>query len=69
MFFFFNCTVPNLLYTGNDPKRTHEKYETIQYAFDPPHPKLNPKFHIFDLSISYMIKSKLLYALEIRLKL
>ena len=25
---FFNCTVPNFLYMGNDPKRTHEKYET-----------------------------------------
>ena len=45
---FFNCTVSNFLYTGlvqerrnssrNDPKRTHEKYETIQNVFDPsPH--------------------------------
>ena len=64
---FFNYTVPNFLYTENDPKRTHEKYETVRYAFDPPSPI--EIFAVFDRNISYMKKSKSLYALEIRLKL
>ena len=63
-----NCTVPNFLYTENGPKRTHEKYETVRYAFDPP-PQLDPNFCGFRPEYFLYEKSESLYALEIRLKL
>ena len=39
--------MPIFLYMGNDPKRTHEKYETVRYVFDTPPPQLDPKFRGF----------------------
>ena len=49
--FFLIALCPIFSYTGSDPKRTHEKYETVWYAFDPP-PSLIQNFTVFDLSIS-----------------